>query len=232
MPGSYHHRPRTHHSSLLKVPLKLLALCNLSHTEPTRTLPLHSTRAQIDEVAEVKPWLTDEFRQAIVAFTETNMWQGIMFVATIFALFANDTLEATTGKSAERPLAWMSLICFLLFFFEWVALIVARADYWCSFFFWLDGVATWSMVFDFTILFADDSGSASSGQMFIFRAGRAAKAGTRAGRLVRLIRLVRLFKLFKLVKSKAAGVDSSGETPLEEKSDSEKPSAVRSSSVS
>ena len=62
-----------------------------------------------------------------------------MFVATIYALFAADILEATTGRSAELPFAWGSLVCFLLFLVEWVALIVAKDEYPCSFFFVLDG---------------------------------------------------------------------------------------------
>ncbi|KAF4660247.1 hypothetical protein FOL47_007246 [Perkinsus chesapeaki] len=88
---------------------------------------------------------------------------------------------------------------------EWVGM-----RYKWSFFFWLDCVATASLIPDigwFTAFLADlydmgDSGSqgGGGGQSGVARAGRASRAGTRAGRIVRLVRLVRLLRVVNLTK--------------------------------
>ena len=89
-----------------------------------------------------------------------------------------------------------------MFFFEFVANCMAKENYIGSFYFWLDFVATVSLIPDIGWIWNPLVGEGSSsdiggGQL---RAGRAARAGTRAGRIVRIVRLIRLVRIAKLYK--------------------------------
>jgi hypothetical protein len=75
-----------------------------------------------------------------------------------------------------------------------------KPGYWLGFFFWLDVLATFSMIFDIGWIMdnlnnASQADSASS----LAKSSRAARV-TRIVRLVRLIRLVRIVKLYKQAK--------------------------------
>jgi len=97
----------------------------------------------------------------------------------------------------------LSTIALFLFFFEFVAFSLAKPGYLFSFYFWLDLIATLSLIpdigfIDVASIFSGDDGDVGSADQA--RAGRAARAGTRAGRVVRIIRLVRLVRIMKLYK--------------------------------
>ena len=82
-----------------------------------------------------------------------------------------------------------------------------------GFFFWLDIVSTFTLLFDVgwvrNFIFGiddDDTGDADiweigSSATQIAKAARATKIGARAGRIVRIIRLVRLVQIIKIYKN-------------------------------
>jgi hypothetical protein len=77
-----------------------------------------------------------------------------------------------------------------------------------SFYFWLDLVATISLVPDIGFLWdpltgADDvtEDSATSDAEQIQNAGKASRAGTRTSRIIRVMRLIRLLRIVKLYKN-------------------------------
>ena len=96
-----------------------------------------------------------------------------------------------------------------MFFFalELVVASMVKDDYWMGFYFWLDLLATVSMISDIgwaweEILGTDQSGSSSgvTKSTQLARAARASRAGTRAGRIIRMVRIVRLIRLVKIYK--------------------------------
>lgn len=80
---------------------------------------------------------------------------------------------------------------------------LAQKDYFLGFYFWLDLIATVSLITDIGWIYneivggGDISASNASQASSLARAGRGARVGTRAGRIVRLVRLIRIVKLYK-----------------------------------
>jgi len=85
-----------------------------------------------------------------------------------------------------------------LFFLEIVISSIVIDGYFLSFFFFLDIISTFTMIFDIimlnSIIF---STSTSSNFSQIASQSKASRAATRAVRIVKLIRVIRIIKLFK-----------------------------------
>ena len=128
----------------------------------------------------------------------SSYFQALTFIATIYALFAFDLNLALGSKSTEDAIDYATFAAFIIFVVELV-LSLAFVPGYIRFFFWLDSVATISLVFEIGFLF--DSSAFGSNELALTRAGRAAKAGARAGRIVNILRLVRLVKIFKFAKN-------------------------------
>eukprot|EP00241_Pyramimonas_parkeae_P004274 CAMPEP_0114238114 /NCGR_PEP_ID=MMETSP0058-20121206/7752_1 /TAXON_ID=36894 /ORGANISM="Pyramimonas parkeae, CCMP726" /LENGTH=849 /DNA_ID=CAMNT_0001350203 /DNA_START=611 /DNA_END=3157 /DNA_ORIENTATION=- len=139
-----------------------------------------------------------------------------MTLVTIWALFGDDIRLISTYKEADDGFTVVTIFCLLCFSVELGFASIAKEGFTFSFYFWLDLIATVSLLFDIPDVFAlmtgveetdstvsptDSSGSADNSQMkesaTLTRAGRTSRAGTRAGRIVRLVRLVRILKLYK-----------------------------------
>ena len=131
----------------------------------------------------------------------------LITVITIYALFGDDIRLWLTEKESDDVFFGLSAVAFVLFAFELIVNSVARPGFANppSFFFWLDLLATLSLLPDIgwvwdpieALFEGGASGNDVSSQI---RAGRAARAGTRAGRVVRVVRLIRLVRVFKLYK--------------------------------
>ncbi len=132
-----------------------------------------------------------------------SLWVFYIYHHTKHSFFCADIRVASFDKDADVTFWTLSTIALFLFFFEFVAFSLAKPGYLFSFYFWLDLIATLSLIpdigfIDVASIFAGDDGDVGSADQA--RAGRAARAGTRAGRVVRIIRLVRLVRIMKLYK--------------------------------
>lgn len=82
----------------------------------------------------------------------------------------------------------------------------AQEEFFLGFYFWLDLVATLSLISDIGWIWdkmtgTEDVNAGNAEQASqLARAGRGARVGTRAGRIVRIIRLIRLIRIVKLYK--------------------------------
>lgn len=160
--------------------------------------------------------------------TPVSLYTGVV---TIYSLIGEDLLFLTHRGgymmgTQQVDCDWihkiMCLYMFIVFLSEWICFVFCKKSYPWSFFFYLDFVATASLILDFGPLFTPVQSTDTSDMGSMARAGRAARIGTRAGRLVRLLRLFRLFKLFKLAKK--AGGDE--EVELNAEVEDVEPSAV------
>ena len=115
---------------------------------------------------------------------------------TAYALLGDDIKLFGFGKYADIHFNILTFCAFVLFGFELVAASIGKDDYFLSFFFHLDLIATASLLLDVT-WFYDALFSASSS---LTRAGRMSRVGARAGRAVRVVRLIRLVRVFKIYK--------------------------------
>lgn len=141
-----------------------------------------------------------ECQKKSIAFIDSWQWGVFMTVVTIYTLFFDDIRVILIPKSADDVFFTITVICFMLFLFEIILSSVTKPGYWMSFFFWLDVMATFSMVFDIGWImdeFNNASQADSAGSLA--QSSRAARV-TRIVRLVRLIRLVRIVKLYKQAK--------------------------------
>ena len=85
---------------------------------------------------------------------------------------------------------------------------IAKEGYFLGFYFWLDFVATVSLLTDIGWIWNEIIGTGNGGNVEnaqqasqLARAGRGARIGTRAGRIARVIRLIRLIRIVKLYKN-------------------------------
>jgi hypothetical protein len=160
----------------------------------------------------------------VVAWMETPVYNVPMLTATVWALTSSDFRVLALPMSADLPFGIITFVVFLMFSSDLIASSLCRRGYFLRLFFWLDLLATVSLLTDIPFL----TGASFSSELSIARAGRAARAGTRAGRLVRV------FKLFKLVRQRRrlqkerqrAGVAASPE--IEDRQSSEEFGAVLS----
>ena len=126
-----------------------------------------------------------------------------MFLFTMWALLMDDFRAAVLDKEADFGIACVSFFVMVVFFVEVCLRAYAQKGYFGSFFFVLDLVATFTIIFDFSEAFSpatttSDAGGSDAGQqqLQMARVGRSARVGTRVGRLLRLLRVLRVLKLF------------------------------------
>eukprot|EP00899_Mesostigma_viride_P006218 jgi/Mesvir1/15598/Mv03208-RA.1 len=127
-----------------------------------------------------------------------------MLVITIWALVGEDIRLAATYKGADGVFVGLVIMCLVLFSLELILASISKPDYFLGFYFWLDLIATLSLLLDLPVvmhLFIQESESdEGANSATLARAGRTSRAGTRAGRILRLIRLVRVFKMYHNLK--------------------------------
>lgn len=71
-----------------------------------------------------------------------------MTLLTIYALFGDDLRLLATSKDADPGFYGITSVCLLFFLVEVVLGSIAKEGYWLGFFFWLDVVATVSLIPD------------------------------------------------------------------------------------
>jgi hypothetical protein len=71
-----------------------------------------------------------------------------MTTLTVYALFADDLRLLLTDKSSDEVFYSVTLFAFLAFMIELILASLATPDYFFGFYFWLDLVATLSLVTD------------------------------------------------------------------------------------
>ena len=173
-----------------------------------------------------------------------------MGLLTIWTLYQGDIRLAATHKDADLAFEVIISICFFLFsieiflqcFYKDGYLVLPKWDegeraggesVWQawerrlsfgSFYFWMDIVATFTLIFDMDWVLdtatqqALNGGGAQSAQ-----GGNAARVGARIGRIIRLIRMIRLVRIGKLYKYALAVLTN---TKVEEEKDDTEESKV------
>ncbi|CAD7955057.1 unnamed protein product [Amoebophrya sp. A120] len=132
-----------------------------------------------------------------------------MACLTVFVLWGDDLRLYAFPKDYDPVFYTFFLMAFLIFFFEFMGNTICKPGYKGGFFFWLDLIATFSLLIDIPWVLAliEKLIASSSGQSDDEESGAASINSTvatvrtaRAVRLVRLIRLVRVVKLWSMVR--------------------------------
>eukprot|EP00435_Cladocopium_sp_Y103_P060568 s1225_g22.t1 len=120
------------------------------------------------------------------------------FLSLLVALFCGD-LFAFLSVPGNTLCDIILTVAFGFFAFEFVLNAFSDRTYPLSFFFYMDLIGTFSMVFDISYMCGPDAmsierlhtSSSSGGGVIVMRAARAARLGARAGRLSRVAKIVR-----------------------------------------
>eukprot|EP00397_Hematodinium_sp_SG-2012_P003144 GEMP01003152.1.p1 GENE.GEMP01003152.1~~GEMP01003152.1.p1 ORF type:complete len:945 (+),score=117.55 GEMP01003152.1:83-2917(+) len=120
-------------------------------------------------------------------------------ILTLYALFGDDIRLAGTDRAQDDIFDVLTIICLVTFFIEVVIASIGKDEYFMSFFFVLDTMATASLIVDITpvseaLFNHQEQGMGESGN--VPRSVKASQAA-RASRVVRIIRLIRIVKLYK-----------------------------------
>eukprot|EP01043_Picozoa_sp_COSAG02_P020901 COSAG02_NODE_1044_length_15004_cov_106.824287_7_plen_759_part_01 len=176
-------------------------------------------------VAQESQW--SQLYQSLDAKTSTQL---LLMFLTIYALFGDDLRLLILPKSGDAVCSMIVFGIFLIFSFEWAAQCMFKPDYPYSLFFWLDLLATASLVTDIIFLsdwiFGEINSVATVQQVCVsatmhdgqhattlmlaggeagqagqmVRTGRAARVATRTARLIRMVRVLRVLRVFKVFR--------------------------------
>jgi hypothetical protein len=184
----------------------------VSHSKTTRTLDFKDKNDR-------------RCLKKIEAFVDSTAVMLTMTCFTIFALFASDIQAAWLPSSVDFSFDVIQVLLFFFFTLEIVLASVSKKGYLGSFFFWLDVVATLSLLQDISFIFDILlTGSSSLDSPTIFNNLNAIKgtglgsgtvrnsqqassslqkvsSASRATRVLRIIRIIRLIRIVKLYKS-------------------------------
>jgi len=116
---------------------------------------------------------------------------------TIYALIGDDIRLLCTNRPADPWFNAIAVVTLLFFTVEIILSSIGKPDYFLGFFFFLDLVATLSIVLDLTwvseaLIHQDNVDMGSNA-----RSGRTARVGATVGRVVRVLRLMRIVKLYR-----------------------------------
>lgn len=164
-------------------------------------------------------------KKKCLEFIESTPITFFMTVVTMYALYSDDVRVLGFDKSIDPVFIVFSSIAFFLFLGEigvqcwcrekyikppknikfgrgatWEERLKVLKDFIRigSFYFWLDLLATLSMVFELPWMTSDTGGVDDNFENA--RAGKASRAGAKAARILKVVRMVRLVRLVKLYK--------------------------------
>jgi hypothetical protein len=155
---------------------------------------------------------SEKVRRKIQEIIDGKVVAVIMGIVTLWVLFGDDLRLLLTSKSADTAFFATFFICLILFIIEIVGNSIFLQDYKFTFFFWLDVVATISLIPDIPIIFepflllfgvelykvsVDYSTSSERNTL-------SESYVTRGIQTIRYIRLVRIVKLYKYFTKKKA----------------------------
>jgi class 3 adenylate cyclase len=143
-------------------------------------------------------WYNDTLSQKTATFLDGRYMLIASVLITIYALIGDDLRLCATQAHADDWFNVATLFCAAFFTTEILLSVMAKPDYFMGFFFWLDVMATGSLVLDLTWvsdLLAEESLAEEGADRA--RGGRTARLGASLGRVIRVLRLVRIVKLYK-----------------------------------
>ncbi len=126
--------------------------------------------------------------------------QAMIFVFTVIALIGDDVVRAFLPKDVDTTFHWFLTIIFFVFVAEAAILALVSVGYFGGFFFWLDLLGTFSILFDVPWFLGDSENVSGDNNIEVAKAGRAAKIGARTARLVKFVRFLRLLRILRMLR--------------------------------
>jgi hypothetical protein len=137
---------------------------------------------------------------------ESRVFEIFTIVITLQSMFSDDFRIATFPLVLDNVYNVFVFLNVLMFIFEIVVASLAKKEYFLSFYFFSDIIATVTLIFDFGWLFQAITGTLnysadnSMDMWKLAKDGKYIRRGTRAGSIIRIIRLVKMLRIIKLYK--------------------------------
>ena len=183
---------------------KRLAMDSRDFTRALTRLDIMNFGKEAPETRLAGDTSTAHYRNRCKVIIEHKAMRACSMIATIVALFASDIQRLAVPPAMDVYIQYLLTSAFGFFVLELVLSVGADPRHWKSLFFWLDLVATFSLVPDLPwlvdLLQQMFDGPTSAESLTVARAGRAAKVGARAGRMGKMARLLRLTRLLRVLK--------------------------------
>jgi hypothetical protein len=180
---------------------------NRRHSGKMQTIHEPTTLKKEEEVEKAipqKPTKMNISRNIIKRIVDSNYFIIYMTFLTLIALFSNDIQVAWLSSYVDNAFDILQTILLFFFTLEIVLTSLIYFEYIGSFFFWLDVVATLSLIQDISFIFnpilnAGDTSTGVDNQKvnLVFLKVSSASRITRILRIIRIIRLIRIVKLYK-----------------------------------
>lgn len=107
----------------------------------------------IDTTKKNKVVVKKKKKNIFSRIVENNYFVGFMTLLTIIALFSNDVQMAWLQADIDLVFDILQTIMLVFFVFEIIITCLAKKSYINSFFFWLDIIATLSLIQDISFIF-------------------------------------------------------------------------------
>ncbi|EQC26749.1 hypothetical protein SDRG_15399 [Saprolegnia diclina VS20] len=171
---------------------------NLTPKGTTHRLLPNQSKSKVHPEGTIAP--ITAFQRRGMALLENKSYAALMSFITLYCLFADDFRAAFFSKSADMGFYVVAFLCLLLFLVEFGLSCRCKHDYLLSFYFYLDVLATFSLLPDIGFIWnpLTDAETVSS----------VSQAGAKAGRIVRVVRVIRLVRIVKLIKWKHSTEES------------------------
>jgi len=199
--------PEGAYKNYSSVPPATFILCTEDIWLPKKETPVDAHMAAVvsrrAEQKKRRAALIAKIKSPIVKVLDHPFTLLLFTVMTVWALFLEEIrIAANLDKSVDPIFASISLTFMCVFLLEWIVRSAAQYEEYCFSFFWfLDIIATLSMVFDAYPILAG-AGECSSLDNSVFRTLRST---TRLGRILRLLRVVRVVKIVAMLRQKRDG---------------------------
>jgi magnesium-transporting ATPase (P-type) len=151
---------------------------------------LQKSRSMFDVLEQRKdPLINASTIRKWCKYVSQNVYVALFFaIITVWVLFSEDLRFSAMPPSADVAMGWFSVACMVAFTFEILINSFGVRHYLGNFFFWLDVLATASMILDVpaveqAIFNSLDGDSSTLESAALTRATRTSRMGTRAGRI-------------------------------------------------
>lgn len=161
------------------------------------------TTSQLSQHKKTRP----KWKKQIDKFLDSPLVLIVMSIFTIFALFSSDIQVAWLRKEVDEPFNIVQCILLFFFFAEFILNCISKPEYPLSFFFWLDLIATISLIQDIDYVmdplmgYGPITGASNKKSIQAAKAVAKVSSASRATRVLRVIRIVRLIRMVKLYKN-------------------------------
>ena len=137
-----------------------------------------------------------------------------MAIVTVYVLFVDDIWVLSIPKKMDEVFMALNVISLVLFSLEIILSSISIKGYFFMFYFWLDLIATLSLISDITWIWYkivginddlqnsfDNNGTVDPSALIGRKNNTTASRVARLMKIIRLIRLIRIVKLYKFAQS-------------------------------